>query len=99
MEEMIAINIVMIPASELQALKEELKNIRQEVLSLKERRVDKSPEPAYIPAITFMKAVNVRRTKFYELISANKIQTLKKGRRIYVLASEVARYFADSSIK
>lgn len=52
----------------------------------------------FITAIEFMQSVKIGRTKFDELIAKNKIKTIKKKRKIYVLASEVDRYFTDPSI-
>lgn len=56
-------------------------------------------QPEYISAKQFMDAVNIKRWKFDQLISHNKIRTLKKKRKIYVLPSEVKRFFADPSIQ
>lgn len=52
----------------------------------------------YITAIEFMQAVNISRSFFDALIVKNKIRTIKKSRKIYVLATEVERYFKDPSI-
>ena len=51
----------------------------------------------HLTAIEFMSAIKIRRTKFDELVKDDKIQIIKKGRRIYVPRSEVARYFEDTS--
>jgi hypothetical protein len=49
--------------------------------------------PAYITAIEFMQAVRIGRTKFDQLVAANKVKTTKRGRKIYVPVGEVERYF------
>jgi hypothetical protein len=57
------------------------------------------PATRFITAIEFMQSVKIGRTKFDELIAKSKIKTkIKKKRKIYVLASEVDRYFTDPSI-
>ena len=53
----------------------------------------------YIPAQDFMDAVNIKRWKFDQLLAANSIKAIKKKRKIYVLATEVSRYFMDPSIE
>lgn len=53
----------------------------------------------YISAIKFMKAVDIKRTKFDELVHTNKIKTIKKRRKIYVPITEIDRYFLDPSIR
>lgn len=50
----------------------------------------------FITAIEFMTAVRIGRTKFDQLAAANKIKTIKKGRKIYVPIGEVERYFIES---
>lgn len=91
--------LVMIPKEELDALKKALDLIFQQLQSLREQGNTQPTAADYIPAAQFMKAVNIGRTKFYELIGKNKIQTLKKCRHTYVLASEVKRYFIDPTIR
>lgn len=46
-----------------------------------------------------MDAVQIKRTKFDELVKGSKIKTIKKRRKIYVPVGEVERYFNDSNIK
>ncbi|MDP4244550.1 MAG: hypothetical protein Q8932_01770 [Bacteroidota bacterium] len=46
-----------------------------------------------------MDAVRIRRWKFNQLIAGNKIKTIKKRRKIYVLATEIDRFFTDPSIQ
>lgn len=56
------------------------------------------PTSGFITAMEFMNAVKIKRTKFDELVSQNKIKIVKKKRKIYVQASEIDRYFNDGSI-
>ena len=53
----------------------------------------------FITAKEFMDTVKIKRTKFDQLVQANKINIIKKARNIYVQVSEVHRYFNDESIK
>jgi hypothetical protein len=57
-----------------------------------------SPAVNYITAKEFMDAVRIKRTKFDQLVAENKVQILKKGRKIYLLATEVERYFVVSNM-
>lgn len=50
----------------------------------------------YITAMEFMQAVRIGRTKFDQLVAANKIRTIKKDRKIYVAIGEVERYFRNA---
>lgn len=47
----------------------------------------------YITAMEFMEAVRIKRTKFDQLVSQNRIKIIKKDRKIYVPFGEVERYF------
>jgi hypothetical protein len=49
----------------------------------------------YITAKEFMAAVRICRSNFDKLVNRGKIMTLKKGRKVYVVASEVDRYFRE----
>jgi hypothetical protein len=77
-------------------------NYKKIVTKLDEIKIALSTESRtisrFITAGEFMEAVRIRRWKFDQLIGSNKIKTIKKGRKIYVLASEVHRYFMDASI-
>lgn len=53
----------------------------------------------YISALDYMKAVGIKRWKFDQLISENKIRTIKKKRKIYVPVGEVDRFFKDPGIR
>jgi hypothetical protein len=93
---------VIISEQELLAIKETLNKILSEVSEIKKApfhpSTNKPGISPYISAKEFMDAVRIKRTKFDSLIAANKIKTIKKSRRIYVLASEVERYFKDPDI-
>ncbi len=46
----------------------------------------------------FMAAARICRSNFDKLVGGQKIMTNKKGRKIYVVASEVERYFEEVKI-
>lgn len=52
----------------------------------------------YITAKEFMAAVRICRSNFDKLVNCGKIMTLKKGRKVYVVASEVERYFREVQV-
>lgn len=90
--------ILMIPQKEL----EQIKKVQNKILEKLEQMsfsATSIPNSPYITAIEFMDAVRIRRSKFDQLIEQNKIETVKKGRKIYVLSSEVERYFTSPDIK
>lgn len=91
-------NLVMIPQEELS----NLQLTQQEILKqLQNLQLSASPTVPirHITAKEFMIAVRICRSKFDQLVSQNKIRTIKKRRKIYVPTSEVDRYFLDPSIK
>jgi hypothetical protein len=45
-----------------------------------------------------MAAVRICRSSFDKLVHKGKIMTLKKGRKVYVVASEVDRYFKEVQV-
>lgn len=91
-------NLVVLPEEEWN----QLRAGQSEILELlKNLRFDsrKPMHPfGYMTAIEFIKAVKVRRTKFDQLVHADRIRAIKKLRKIYVPVTEVDRYFKDSSI-
>ena len=91
--------LVMIPAEEWQALKDQLQQIREELRHQREQNKEPGITADYILASEFMKAVGIKKSKLYELIGENKIKTVKKSRHLYVLATEVKRYFTDPDIR
>lgn len=54
------------------------------------------PVNPYMTAMEFMQAVRIGRTKFDQLVAANKVKTIKKDRKIYVPAGEVETYFESA---
>jgi hypothetical protein len=88
--------ITVIPLEEWKRLNKNQEKILDFLANLSPKAEPVSP---YITANEFMDAVRIRRSKFDQLVSENKIETLKKGRKIYVKSSEVSRYFSDLSIK
>ena len=52
-----------------------------------------------ITAMDFMESVKIGRWKFDQLVGQNKIKTIRKERKIYVLATEVGCYFMDPNIR
>ncbi|MFT3902608.1 MAG: hypothetical protein QM727_05520 [Niabella sp.] len=91
--------LVMIPAEEWQALKDQQQLILDELRRQKQQPSTPGITADYILASEFMKAVGIKKSKLYELIAENKIKTVKKSRHLYVLATEVKRYFTDPDIR
>jgi phosphatidate phosphatase PAH1 len=52
----------------------------------------------YITAAEFMKAVGIKKTKFFNLKAKGKVATIKRCRKIYVHIQEIDTYFKNSSI-
>jgi hypothetical protein len=89
---------IMLPASEWQALKKIVEEISQK---LNDPRIVPQPQAnnsPYITAKEFMAAVRICRSNFDKLVHKGKIMTLKKGRKVYVVASEVERYFREVAV-
>lgn len=85
--------IIMIPEQELA----QIKTTQQQILKkLEDLNIKEAYTSAiqYITASEFMEAVRIKRSKFDSLIITNKIQTIKKGRKIYVATSEIQKYFS-----
>ena len=93
-----SMNLVIIPETELIYLKTSQAEILNELKSLRSSSL-KEPSPSHITAKEYMSAVKICRSKFDQLVAANKIKTIKKKRKIYLPASEVDRYFADPTIE
>jgi hypothetical protein len=85
--------LILIPQEELNLLK----STQQEILNLLKSRQPNKADVIIknIPAKDFMAAVNIKRTKFDELVKTNKIRIIRKQRKIYVPVSEIDRYFND----
>ncbi len=89
--------IIMIPAETLQKLQATLEEILKRLID--KPAADKpNPQPKFLTALQFMEAIDIKRTKFDELVKSGKIKIIKKKRKIYVPATEVERYFNDPSI-
>lgn len=90
---------VLLPQKDFQELMETVKQILQRLDSMPASKSTSAIMSEYIPAKEFMNAINIKRTKFYELVTTNQIKTIKKNRKVYVLASEIKRYFTDPAIR
>jgi len=90
--------LVLIPGEELAALKGTLEKVLVEIKNLQSAKQSASGKGNFITAKEFMAAVRIGRTKFDQLVAGNKIQTIKKLRKIYVPVTEVNRYFSDPNI-
>ncbi len=87
------VNVIVVPVADWQKLLQgqaELLRLDQE---LKETVPVAAAIVPFITAMEFMQAVRIGRTKFDQLVAANKIRTIKKDRKIYVPVGEVERYF------
>ena len=78
-----------------------LKMTQQKILEkLENLTISKGQQNSpYITATEFMDAIRIGRSKFDQLIDQNKIETIKKGRKIYVKTCEIERYFTSKDIK
>jgi hypothetical protein len=95
-----AMTLVIIPEEDFNQIKSTQQEILSEIRKLNEVRTTVARTiPGYITAKEFMTAVKICRSKFDQLVSENKIKTIKKRRKIYVPAGEVDRYFTDPSIQ
>jgi len=86
-----------IAESEWRNLLENQKAILEELKKLKVRNETLSISAGFITAKEFMSTIRIGRTKFDQLVQANKIRTIKKDRKIYVPIGEVERYFKNPS--
>lgn len=89
--------MTIVPNNELKEIKEVLKTLASKLDS--NGAYNNSNIPEYLTAVEFMERLSISRSKFDMLVLKGKIRTIKKGRKIYVPATEVERYFTDSSIK
>lgn len=83
---------IMIPELEWNFIKEQQKEILDQLKVLQEKRNDQVPTN-YITAKEFMETLRIKRTKFDQLVQTNKIRIIKKERKIYVPVKEIDRYF------
>lgn len=92
-------SILVIPIEEWNAMKEEIRRIAEKVEQMNVNSRGSAPvRSPYITAKEFMAAVRICRSNFDKLVSRRKIMTLKKGRKVYVVASEVERYFKEVEV-
>src|SRR5690348_15503656 len=89
---------IILPASEWQQLKKTLNDVAEKLSASSSIPKIKSVSSPYITAKEFMAAVRICRSSFDKLINKGKIMTLKKGRKVYVVASEVERYFKEVQV-
>lgn len=80
--------VVEIPAEEFAYIKETNERILKALEGL---QIVKPSE--YLTAEEFMKAISCSRWKFNYLKDSGKLKTIKRGRKIYVPATEELRYF------
>jgi hypothetical protein len=90
-------SLVIIPIEELNHLKTTQQEILQQLKELKSCGFS-PPTARHVTAKEFMSAVKICRSKFDQLVLANKIKTIKKRRKIYVPVTEIDRYFSDPTI-
>lgn len=83
---------IMLPKEEWENLKSAMRDVLERLQQLS---IPATATPAlnYITAKEFMDAVRIKRTKFDQLVAENKVQILKKGRKIYVAVKEIESYF------
>ena len=87
------VNVVVVPEADWQKLLQGQAELLRLVLELKSTVPVTAAIVPFITAMEFMQAVRIGRTKFDQLVAANKIRTIKKDRKIYVPVGEVERYF------
>lgn len=95
------VTLVILPEEEWTAFKQKQDQILVELSNLIQTKEPTSAAPnvpAYVTAKEFIAVIKIKRTKFDSLVAANRIKTIKKGRRIYLPFSEIDRYFKDSKI-
>lgn len=92
-------SVLIIPIEDWNAIKEDIRRIaeRLEQMNVSSRGSVPIKSP-YITAKEFMAAVRICRSNFDKLVSRRKIMTIKKGRKVYVVASEVERYFKEVEV-
>lgn len=91
------VTLMMIPKDEWAGMLATQQNILTQLKTLMTKNTDSVPVK-HITAKEFMSLVRIKRTKFDQLVQGNKIQIIKKRRKIYVPVSEVERYFNDPEV-
>ena len=89
------VNVIVVPEADWQKLFQGQAELLRLVQELKGRQPVTAAVVPYITAMEFMQAVRIGRTKFDQLVAANKVKTIKKDRKIYVPVGEVERYFKE----
>lgn len=89
-----AMTFIMIPQQDWNFIKEQQKEILDQIKVLQEKRNNQVPTN-YITAKEFMETLRIKRTKFDQLVQTNKIRIIKKERKIYVPVKEVDKYFSN----
>ena len=81
--------IVMLPNSALERIQETQRLILEKLESIQ----SSGKEDEYLTAVEFMSKTKMCRATFDEKRANNEFKVIKKGRKVYVPASEVKRYF------
>ena len=87
------VNVVVVPEADWQKLLQGQAELLRLVQELKGTIPVTAAIVPFITAMEFMQAVRIGRTKFDQLVAANKVKTIKKDRKIYVPVGEGERYF------
>ena len=87
------VHVVVVPETEWKRLLTGQAELLKLLKELRRHSPGVSSVVPYITAMEFMQAVRIGRTKFDQLVAANKVKTIKKDRKIYVPVGEVERYF------
>lgn len=74
---------------------ESIKKGQKEIINKIDELQNKKTEAEYLTVKEFLVKVKIGRSKFDQLIAENAINYVRKGRKIYVPASEVKRYFLE----
>jgi hypothetical protein len=93
-------SMLIIPVEDWNNLRQEIRQMAELLSALQVAKPASTSAVAspYITAKEFMAAVRICRSNFDKLVQQNKIMTLKKGRKVYVVASEVDRYFREVQV-
>ena len=87
------VNVIVVPEADWQKLLQGQAELLRLVQELKGTIPVTAAIVPFITAMEFMQAVRIGRTKFDQLVAANKVKTIKKDRKIYVPVGEIERYF------
>jgi hypothetical protein len=87
--------MVMLPEVEWELIKTTQLEILN-MLKILDRKENIRSIKQYLPALEFMKAVNIKRSKFDQLVKTNQVKVIRKGRKLYVPSNEIEKYFFNS---